>query len=108
MLRTSDLEPHERLLVWRRRADMTQAQAATYFDMTPWTYRMAEKGEGVAPKVNLGKLELHEAAVVIRRRNGMTRNRLSKELGLSPWWITLMERGQQDPERLIEFWSQVK
>lgn len=105
MLSTSDLEPHERLLIFRRRSDMTQAQAADYFETTIWEYRMAEAGKVPPFAVKLGRLEPHEAAVIMRRRAGMTRKQLSAILQVSGWWLTQMERGQQNPSRLIDYWS---
>lgn len=84
---------------------MTQAQAATYFDMTSWQYRLAERGESDAPKVTLGRIAPNEAAVILRRREGMTRTALAKKLNCSAWWLTLMERGKQDPARLVDFWT---
>jgi len=108
MLATSDLARHERLLIWRRRADLNQAQAADYFDITTWAYRQAENGEGDVPAVKIGKLAPNEAAVILRRREGMSRTALAKALDVSPWWLTQMERGQQDPQRLIDYWSEVK
>lgn len=105
MLSTSDLDPHERLLIARRRDGVSQADAATAFGMSAWEYRLAEAGRRPVPRIKLGRLAPHEACFLMRRRAGMQRKFLAAKLRVSPFWLTQMERGKVNATRLIDHWS---
>lgn len=106
MLTTRDLEAHERLLINRRKAEMTQVQAAEFWDVTPWVYRQWESGADTnnIPTPGIGRITPVEACVVMRTRLGYSRKRLASLLGISPWWLTQMERGRIAATRLVNFW----
>ena len=106
MLSTSNLTPAERMIIWRRRNDMSQTAAAVHLKVSPWTYRLWENGErSDQPNVVIGKLHEYEACFIQRRRLAMTRKECAKQVGISPWWLTNMERGRIDAQRLIDFWK---
>lgn len=105
MLLTSNLTAAERMIIWRRRQEMSQDRAAKHWGVSPWEYRLWENGERSSqPPVKLGRLEDHEACFIARRRAGMTRLEMAKAIGMSHYPITQMERGRTSPERLVEYW----
>ncbi len=107
MLATHELKPGERLLLYRRRMNLNQTQAAEDWDTKPWTYRMWEGGNRTRdiPCPRLGGLKPHESCFITRRRAGMSRTQLAKALGVSNFWVTQMEKGAVSSDRLVKYWS---
>jgi len=104
-LRTSDLTAGERLVVARRRDDMTQARAADLAGVNRMRYSRWESDVYAdQPHVVLGPLALHEQLYILRRRAGISRNEIADEIGCSRSWVTDMEWGRGTTQRLVDYW----
>jgi len=109
MIDPQTLTKAERLEVSRRRAGLTQRQAADLFGWPFSTYKRAEKGEletdGAWPAPPVGELTAAEACRVWRRREGLTMLELEGLTGLKAKWIHRAERGETSSvEALLVFW----
>lgn len=103
---TSDLTLAERVFLYRRRAGLTQAEAAEEAGVSVYQYRALERGEREDPvSVPLGRLRPHERCVILRRRAGLTIDRFAQLVRLSRWWVVQMERGAKAPDALVELWK---
>jgi len=98
----------ERLEVSRRRAGLTQHEAA---DLLGWTldrYKWAERGEAELqsawPAPALGGITSAEECRLLRRRAGLTIAGLAAVSGLAARWIHHAEKGNRDPAALLEYW----
>lgn len=102
----SELTHGERLIISRRRAGLTQTEAAEEYGVSLYKYRLWEKGESEPPKVAVpGRLKPYEKCVLARLRNKQTIRELAAELELCRWWVQQMERGQQPCDRLMSHWG---
>lgn len=100
------LRPHEALLLFRRRKNLTQAQAAELQGISKHKYSFWERGLDVSiPKIDLGKIYPHEFCLIYRRRVGMTQTQVAKELGCCKEWLKRMEQGKVDCKALLDFWE---
>lgn len=106
LLDPHDLTPAERLIIARRRDDMTQDDAATFWEVPRDLYKRWESGRYDGPMVLLGELDPHEECFLLRRRARITRRDLAETVGVSLQWLTLMERGRAPVQRLLTHWSQ--
>jgi hypothetical protein len=110
VLTTSTLTLGELLLVQRRRAGETQADAARRHRVTYREYRALERDEQKdLPRVRrpaIRRLRVYEWCLVRRRRAGLSLVDVSEALGVSSWWVCQMEAGTAPPDRLVQFWRQ--
>lgn len=96
----------EILVIRRRRANVSQTDAAIRWGVGRKLYSKWELDEIQGPDVDLVEpLEAWERAFIHRRRAGMSRATLARALGLSEFWITQMERGREPCDRLTEYWK---
>lgn len=97
----------ESLLLWRRRADLNQVEAAAIFKTSPDIYREweADRRTGDQPRKHLGALKLHEVCLIMRRRAGQTQRELAKALGCTRLWVISMESGEAPVDRLRQHWG---
>lgn len=109
-MKTDMLTYGERLVLWRRRRDFSQRQAARHWRTTRYRYRAWETDDNgsetgpLPPRAPLGKLRVHEACFIMRRRSRLSVRALARRLSVTPTWITRMERGDAAPDTLIEHW----
>lgn len=106
-MRVSELTPGEKVFLARRRASMTQQEAARRHRVSLYTYRKWEKDEE-KPEVslpNLRSLELFEKCLIKRRRSGYDAIEIAAEMGICKWWMTQMEQGEANVTRLAEYWG---
>jgi DNA-binding transcriptional regulator YiaG len=105
LLHASDLTRAERLILARRRDEISQPDAAAQHGVSIDTYKRWETGRYEGPRVALGWLAKHEECFVLRRRARMSRSDLATRLGVSLSWVTQMERGRGAVDRLHTYWS---
>ena len=104
-----NLTKAERLEVSRRRADLTQKEAAELLGIPFFRYKRMEKGDletdGSTPSVPVGALTQAETCRVFRRRAGYTLAELEAETGLKAKWLHRAEVGNtRNIAALVEFW----
>ena len=104
-----DLSYEERLLIYRRREDLTQQQMADRLGVSRNTYNRLEQGHNTdrrpdAPSVE--PLRDHEHCFIMRRRSGWSQTMCAEEMGISTYWFRTMEMGQVYVGRLVDFWNE--
>lgn len=98
--------PGEALLIWRRRNDWNQVQAAEKLGVHVDRYREWETDKlADAPRKPYGHLKVHETCFLLRRRAQMTQRALAKLLGCTRLWVIRMEEGTAPSERLKLYWK---
>jgi len=96
----------EILVIRRRRADISQTEAATRWSVGRKLYSKWELDEVKGPTVDLvTPLELHERCFIKRRRAGKSRAEIARAVGVSEFWVTEMERGRRPCDRLVRYWK---
>ncbi len=112
MLRPSDLTPGEKLLIFRRREELTQAQMAEKLAVSLLAYRAMEQDaeyipcDRKIPRVSLeGKLAVWEVAVILRFRSGLTQAETAIDMDISKYWLRRMETNSAPLDRLLEHWN---
>ena len=97
----------ESLVIWRRRKNLTQIEAAKYYSVHPDIYRdwESDKRSHDQESYHAGELKPHETCYLLRRRAGMYQKDLAAEMGISRLWIIQMEDGTAPVERLVEYWE---
>lgn len=96
----------ERLVVARRRDEVSQADAAAQHGVSVDTYKRWETGRYQGPMVAIGRLLPHEECFLLRRRATMSRSELARAIGKSRQWTTLMERGREPAHHLVTYWRE--
>jgi hypothetical protein len=98
----------ERLLLWRRRMDWNQTQAAQHYGTSNFFYCLAENDR---PKngfeyrpVNI-TLRPHEKCLIYRKRAKKLQSEIAAELGLCRTWLQWMEMGKVPCTKLLEWWE---
>lgn len=100
------LTPSETLVLWRRRAGLSQFDAAEHYGITVHQYRRWESPVGATPRAkNLGQLKDHEKCYIMRRRSDKTQDDIAADLQLSRLWIIEMEKGVVPADRLVSYWG---
>lgn len=101
--------PAEALVLWRRRKQLTQMQAAEHFGCAVDRVRAWEAGEAPSkpPKCPLGVIKMYERCFILRRRTTpkMTQPALAERLGVSKLWVLRMEEGTAPVDRLVTYWK---
>ena len=101
------LEPHEKLLLHRRRRGETQKDAAYRLGVPKKRYILWENGAMRCPRVpRLSRIKPHERCFIRRRRANMTQEELAGLLGLSTLWVAKMEMNKVPNKQLMEFWDE--
>ncbi len=96
----------ESLVVWRRRKEYNQTQAAAEFGVHVDRYRAWEAGRGEPiPRRLLGQLRTHEKCFLMRRRRGLTQKALARLMGCTRLWVIQMEDGKAPADRLKQYWK---
>lgn len=104
------LEPREAFTIWRRRNELTQAEAARQFGvsmrrMVGWENGSRDDGLPDLRKKIL-PLANYEVCFLYRRRAKMLVSELARELRVTPYWVTQLERGRATGiDALLEFWE---
>lgn len=94
----------ERLIIERRRAGLTQAEAAGLYGLHPNGYRKREKStKGSRSRMRLTPAEW---CFLMRRRAGWTLEDTANASGLTIKWIHYAEQGERDIEPLVTFWNE--
>lgn len=106
-MKTSELTKGERLMIRRRRMNLSQSEMANELGVSLYRYRLWEAGEDLAeaPKITLGRIHDFEVCVIQRRRAGVDAKKLAAQLGVSRWWLTQMEYGRGPADRLVTYWK---
>ncbi len=104
------LSPEEKLLIWRRREDWNQNQAAQHYGLSVFNYKLLEYGKLKKKnveykKVILGNLSPKERCLIYRRRAKKTQKQIAKALGCSREWIRQQESGEVSCDNLLRWWE---
>ena len=99
----------QKLLLERRRQELTQANMALVYGVPHGVYGRWERDLPTpghkAPNIRLVALQKHEQCLVARLQRGWTQQQLSEASGYCKHWISLMERGVVHPTPLVQFWG---
>lgn len=98
----------EKLLIWRRRMDWNQAEAAGHFGVSIFAYVLAEydnKPDFPYKKNVVITLRDNEKCLIHRRRNEMTQYEVADEMGICRNWVRLQEMGTVSCDKLLQFWN---
>lgn len=99
-----ELTSGEKLVIWRRRHGLSQAQMALTMGVGKNKYcEMEIQGTAQEP-VYIGTLDLYELCYILRRRNEHTILYCAREMNISRYWYNLMELGKAPEERLVQYW----
>lgn len=112
MLKASDLTPGEKLLIFRRRSELTQALMAEELGVSLLAYRAMEQDHDYIPcnrkipRVSLsGRLAVWEVAVILRFRSSLTQAQTAAQIGISKYWLRRMETNDAPLDLLLEYWE---
>jgi len=99
----------EALVLWRRRKQLTQVQAAAQLGCAVDRLRSWESAEARSkpPRMQLGVIKMYERCFILRRRATpkMTQEALAARIGVSKLWVIRMEEGTAPTDRLVNFWK---
>lgn len=108
----TDMTSGERLWIYMRRFDMTNAFVAYYFGVpeamvTDWLHdRPTAPAWWLPPAVMLkGGLMSHERLALARRRRGWTLREMARRLGMSHVTLIRRERGIGPLQPLLDWWE---
>lgn len=102
------LTPGELLLIWRKRMGWNQGEAAGYFGVSIFKYKLAEydKAKDFPYKKNLKFiLRSNEKCLIYRKRSKMHQSQVCRELNIGRYWLGLQELGKVPCTKLLEFWE---
>ncbi len=107
-----ELTPCEILLLWRRRLDWNQEDAAKYFGVSLFNYKLAEYGKAKSfnyPKLSHPmSLSPWEKCLIYRKRSGKTQKEIATKIGVGRYWLRLQEMGTVPCQKLLNFWENKK
>jgi len=96
----------ERFWLWRRAANLTQAQAAKKYGMDERRYWAIEDGRlDASPVPPLPRLTHSDRCALARRRHGLTLRATAKLLGTSH--VTLLAWESTADKRLVAAWNRM-
>lgn len=104
LIRTNDLTAGERVLIKRRRRNLSQAEAAQAENMSLHDWLQMENDESTGGPA-IGPLAVHEQCFMLRRRAGLTAAAVAKTIGVSRYWLSRMERGTAPVDTLAAHWD---
>lgn len=102
----------EKLLLWRRRIGWNQKQAAKYYAVSVYNYKLAEydKLKHFPYKISdfklLPPLHDYEKCLIHRKRSGLTQPAAAKQIGYGRYWLRLQETGKVSCEKLLVWWNE--
>jgi predicted XRE-type DNA-binding protein len=103
------LFPHETLLIWRKRHELNQSQAAKEFRCSLFQFKLAEYGkpmEGFFYPREILKLAPHEKCLIYRKRAKLKQSEVAKKLGICRDWLRQQESGKIPCDKLLAHWEQ--
>ena len=107
MLEDLQLSKSEKLLIWRRRSGLTQAQAAQEHQVSHRRWGRWERGDE-EPTVDkdITTLAVHEHLLIVRRRSNISQEEVARDLGCTRAWVQMMEAGLNGCEQLVRYWKE--
>lgn len=93
----------ERLLIFRRRDGISQAEAAQQHGVSRNMYGEMERAES-EPCI-IVELSVPEKCLIMRRRRGYTQQECADRLGVTRFWYNQMEKGSAPVAELAKFWG---
>ena len=102
------LSDYENLLLWRRRLDWKQMDAAAHFGVSVFIYKRIELGTAKFPEWKIPKIPKitdYEKCLLWRRRANRTQTQIAVSIGCSKYWIYLQELGKVPCVQLYEYWD---
>lgn len=107
MLEDLQLSKSEKLLIWRRRSGLTQAEAAQEHGVSHRRWGRWERGdEEPAVDKEITTLAVHEQLLLLRRRNNVSQGEVARDLGCTRAWVQMMEAGVNGCEQLVRYWKE--
>jgi DNA-binding XRE family transcriptional regulator len=112
------LKNHERLMIARKRAGLTQLQAAARAGVSYRAYLALEQGpltnerlealerQALHFKLSTDGLTAGERCLIMRLRVRRTQADVAKDLGCCRRWVMLMEKGLAPADTLVWYWEQ--
>ena len=106
-----DLTLGERLIVGRRRKDLSQTDAATrcrvsLFRFRKWEDDVEEPKASALTKLPVsGALKPGERCFLMRRRAGLSLKQVSTKTGITVNALSQIETGKHDAAELLRFWK---
>lgn len=97
----------ERVLIWRRRSQLTQEEAAQEYGVSHRRWGRWERGDE-EPQLNkeVNTLTIYEKLYLLRRRQGVSQQKVAEALGCTRAWVQMMETGQSGSEQLQKYWEE--
>lgn len=102
----------EKLLLWRRRVGINQAEAGKYFGISSFMYHKIEYGKHEIPEIikeSLSKIRIQltspERCFIYRKRCHKKQREIAKEMGCSRLWLRMMETGKAPCDELLGYWE---
>lgn len=103
------LTPGEELLIWRRRMDWNQIEAANYFGCSIFRYKLAEYDSPKVKDFNYRKVNItlrpYERCLIYRKRAKKTQHEIAEELGICRTWLQQQEAGEVPCDKLLQWWE---
>lgn len=104
-----ELSYEERLLIYRKRENLTQNEMAGRFGVSRKTYSRLENAVKIKKRPDVPSvwpLRNHEQCFIMRRRSGWSQEMCADLIGISRYWYRLMEMGQVGDDKLVRFWNE--
>lgn len=102
------LTPGELLLIWRRRTGWNQLEAAQYYKVSIFHYKLAEydkaKDFPYNKKIQI-TLRPYEKCLLYRKRSKKSQSEIASLLNIGRYWLRLQETGKIPCTKLLEFWE---
>lgn len=105
----------ESLLIWRRRKEWTQFQAAKELKMPVDRYRDFENDRKnvkdnwqeipTNQELAIGELKPFEVCLLLRKRAGLLQREVAAAIGVTRLWVIRMEEGKENASRLRDYWE---
>lgn len=96
----------EALVLWRRRLNVGQKEAAQLLGVSTDMVRRWEADEAEhCPRSRIAKVRDYEICFIFRRRAGLTQAELAGEAECTRMWLMAMEAGEVPIDRLRTFWA---
>lgn len=96
----------EALVIWRRRQNLNQIEAAAAHKVHPDRYREWEADRRAdIPRRGVLPLQPREVCYLLRRRSGKTQREIAAAIGMTRLWVIKMEEGTAPIDRLRHYWG---
>lgn len=104
------LRPQEKLILYRRRRGLTQAQMAKENKLSLKAYQKRETGKTPPslspPNIEINDLTDAERCFLYRKRCSITQAEIAKDLNLSRYYVNQMELNKVSCDTLLWYWEQ--